>query len=214
MNSNPRHEVRICLILTAITVVLSVIIYFAFSHSREIENIGVFLFKLTPYFTALVAIAYLPTEWWINKKLERLFIPGVFLITFCFFVPKIFFSADNFPDMYFYMLMMTPFLMLSFMLCYRLGGGSREMILRIGIAMMLLMLSGLEDLAFVTLNDHTDPRWNPIPEVWDTPHIEVFFGRPPTKNEVYAFIFIHVSLAVLVLFFPFKRLFFRKRPSS
>ena len=207
MNSIERLEIRICSIFAAITLVLAAIIYFTFSHSREIENIWVFVFKLTPYFTALTAIAYLPKDWWINKKIERLFIPGIFLIVFCFFVPKIFFSADNFPDMYFYMLVMTPFLMLSFMLCYRLGGGDREMIFRIGIAMMLLMLSGLEDLAFVTLNDHTDPRWNPIPEVWDTPHIEVFFGRPPTKNEVYAFIAIHVTLAAIVLFFPFRRLF-------
>ena len=214
MSRAAEQEVKVCVIFTAVTVVLAVIIYFSFSHGREIENIWVFLLKLIPYFTALVAIAYLPREWWANKKMERLFIPGIFLVVFCFFVPKIFFNADNFPDMYFYMLVMTPFLMLGFMLCYRLGGGNREMIFRIGIAMMLLMLSGLEDLAFVTLNDHTDPRWNPIPEVWDTPHIEVFFGRPPTKNEVFAFIAIHVSLALLVLFFPFKRFFSSKTSRS
>lgn len=213
MKSTKRHEIRICSIFALITVILTAVIYFAFSHSREIENLWVFLFKLTPYFTALTAIAYLPNEWGSNKILARLFIPGVFLIVFCFFVPKIFFSADNFPDMYFYMLVMTPFVMLSFMLSYRLGGGDREMVFRIGIAMLLLMLSGLEDLAFVTLNDHTDPRWNPIPEVWDTPHIEVFFGRPPTKYEVYAFIFVHVTLAAMVLFFPFRRIFAGRKSS-
>jgi len=171
--------VWIFLAFALLTFVLSAIVYLKLPHTREIESLWILLFKLTPYFTALTAIAYMPVKWWLHYKLERLLILGLFTVAFCFFVPKIFFNSDNFPVMYSYMLAMTPFLMLSFMLCYRLGGGSREMVFRMGTAMMLIMLSGLEDLAFVTINEHTDPRWHPIPEVWDSPHIEVFFGRPP-----------------------------------
>jgi hypothetical protein len=69
--------------------------------------------------------------------------------------------------------------------------------------MLLLMLSGLEDLAFLVVNPHTDPRWTSIPEVWTwASHMKVFIGHAPTKYEAYGFIAVHTALALLVLFLP------------
>jgi hypothetical protein len=101
------------------------------------------------------------------------------------------------------MLTAAPFVILALTLTFRLGGGRPATTARLAAAMLLLMLSGLEDLAFLLVNPHTDPRWTPIPEVWTwASHIEVFIGHPPTKYEAYAFITVHVLLAVAVLFLP------------
>jgi hypothetical protein len=94
-------------------------------------------------------------------------------------------------------------MILALSLAYRLGGGSRETSLRLTFAMLLLQLSGLEDLAFLTVNPHTDPEWTPIPEKWTwADHMTVFLGHAASKYEAYAFITVHVVLALLVLFLP------------
>jgi hypothetical protein len=74
---------------------------------------------------------------------------------------------------------------------------------RLGYAMLLLQLSGVEDLAYLTVNNHTDPEWTPIPQVWTwADHMTVFVGRPLMKNEAFVFIAVHVFIAVLVLALP------------
>jgi hypothetical protein len=93
--------------------------------------------------------------------------------------------------------------MIALALAYRVGGGSREGVLRVGAAMTILQMSGLEDLVAVLLNSRLDG----IPEVWDwAHHITVRLGHVATRNEAYAFIAVHVVLAVLVLAVP-RRLF-------
>ena len=70
--------------------------------------------------------------------------------------------------------------------------------------MLLLMLSGMEDLAFFLVNSHPPGEFNPIPQVWDwVPHMSVRLGHHPSLNEVYAFITVHFVLAAWVLFYPF-----------
>jgi len=56
----------------------------------------------------------------------------------------------------------------------------------------------------LTLNDHpSGSRYASIPEVWTwASHITVFLGHPATKIEAFAFIGVHVILALLVLFLP------------
>jgi hypothetical protein len=101
------------------------------------------------------------------------------------------------------MLALVPFVILALVLAYRLGGGTRETSLRLTFGMLLLQLSGLEDLAFLTVNPHTDPQWTPIPETWTwADHMTVFLGHPASKHQAYAFITVHVVLALLVLFLP------------
>jgi hypothetical protein len=79
--------------------------------------------------------------------------------------------------------------------------------------LLLLMLSGLEDLAFLTINHQTDPQFKSIPEHWTwASHINVFFGRPVTKYEAYGFITIHVVAALLVLLLPARWLRSLRRP--
>ncbi|MET4659272.1 hypothetical protein ACI2LV_23375 [Streptomyces fungicidicus] len=190
------------LVLAALAAVFAGIVWFAMPHDREVKSLGILLFKLVPFVLATEAIAQLDPVWSQRIRLH-LVVPVCFLVYFCYFVPKIFFVAENHPELYYYILTLTPFVILSLVLAFRIGGGAAHLVRRLSYAMILLMLSGLEDLAFLTVNDHTDPAWQTIPEVWTwASHITVFLGHPASKYEAYAFITVHVLLALFLLFAP------------
>jgi hypothetical protein len=196
---------RVTLVAGAVAVALAAVVWFVLPHEREVGSVGELLFKLTPYAAAAVAIAWLDVAWAQRLRLHLVAPPLMFLVFFCFFVPKIFYySGRDFTALYYHVLVLVPFVILALVLSFRLGGGSTGAVLRLAGAMILLQLSGLEDLAFLVVNDHSgDPRFASIPDVWTwASHMNVFFGRPVTRNEAYAFIAVHVVLALLVLFLP------------
>ena len=200
------NRTRLSLLFGLASLTLAAIIWFVLPHDREVENAGLLLFKLTPFACAVATIALADDAALRRWRIHLVALPGVFLVFFCFFVPRVFFYSGtdgDFPRMYYHMLTAVPLVILGLALAYRLGGGAPGTTARLAFAMLLLMLSGLEDLAFLVVNPHTSPRWTPIPEVWTwASHIEVFIGHPPTKYEAYAFIAVHVVLALLVLFLP------------
>lgn len=191
------------LALAAAAAAAAAFVWFAMPHEREVTALWVLLVKLLPFVLATEAVARLDLAAPARRRLAAVALPVAFLVFFCFFVPRIFFYSDDGPTLYYYVLTLTPFVILSLVLAYRLGGGPAGGVRRLAYAMLLLMLSGLEDLAFLTVNPHTDPKWTPIPEVWSwASHMTVFLGHPPTKYEAYGFIAVHVALAALVLFLP------------
>lgn len=179
------------------------VVWFGLPHDREVKSLWILLLKLLPFVFATEAVARLELSPAARRRLALAAVPVSFLVYFCFFVPKIFFYSDDGNTLYYYVLTLTPFVILALVLAVRLGGGAGGTVRRLGYAMLLLMLSGLEDLAFLTTNPHTDPKWTPIPEVWSwASHMTVFLGHPPTKYQAYAFIAVHVVAALLVLFLP------------
>ena len=186
--------------------VLGGFIWFVLPHEQTATSAWILLFKLTPFAFAVAAIALAPDDLLRRLKLHLVAIPAGFLLFFLYFVPRIFFYSGtdgDFEKLYYHMLTAVPLIILSLILSFRLGGGAASTTARLGFAMLLLMLSGLEDLAFLVVNPHTDPRFTPIPDVWPwASHIEVFIGHAPTKYEAYAFIAVHVVLAAAVLFVP------------
>lgn len=194
------------LVLAALALAAAAWTLLALPHERELRSLWVLLAKLVPFVLATEAIAAFQPAWLRRLPLARLAIPAAFLVYFCFFVPKIFFNSGDdatFEQLYDLMLTLTPFLILALVLAYRLGGGTASTVRRLAYAMLLLMLSGLEDLAYIEVNPHTDPAWQQIPEVWTwAHHMTVFVGHPLTRNQAFAFIAVHVVLALLVLFLP------------
>ncbi|MGN9838477.1 hypothetical protein ACTMTI_10200 [Nonomuraea sp. H19] len=197
-------------IFAALAVAAAAFVWFGLPHDREVKSLGIFLVKLLPFVFATEAIARLDVEWAKRIRLVLFLVPPAFLLYFLYFVPKIFFfggveagTREAYYGLYYHVLTVTPFLILSMVLAFRLGGGTAALVRRLAFGMLLLMLSGLEDLAFLTVNDHTDPAYATIPEVWDwASHMTVFLGHPPTKYEAYAFIVVHVVLALAVFFSP------------
>jgi hypothetical protein len=168
---------------------------------------------------AAEAIALLELSERARRLLGALLIPASFLVFFAYFVPKIFFVAAQGQSIYYYVLTLTPFVILALVFAYRLGGGTPAMVRRLSYGMLLLMLSGIEDLAFLTVNHHTDPQWTPIPErwTWSSHMIVVLGGHVPTKYQAFAFIAVHLVLAALVLLLPgriARSLLARVRPRS
>ncbi|MFD2205736.1 hypothetical protein [Kiloniella antarctica] len=174
---------------------------------REVKSLGIFIFKLTPFLFAALAISLFDPE--IFKRL-RVTVPIAYIcfaIFFFFYVPKMFFDVAfrDAGNLYYMTLLIVPCLILAFALMYRMGGGSTGMVLRIAIGLLILMLSGIEDLAFLTINPHEVGKYNPIPEVWSwASHMKVRIGHYPTKYEAFAFIGVHVVLALTVAFYHFR----------
>ena len=188
-----------------IAAVFASIIVFFLPRDREVKSLGIFLFKLLPFVFASLSIATIKREIFLKYDLHYLLIIGSFLGFFCYLVPKIIFHRQEFADLYYILLITTPYVILSLTLAYRIGGGSSEKTFRLAIAMLLLMISGIEDLAFFTVN--YDPAWPPLPEVWDwVSHITVRIGHPPTRNEIVVFAIVHIILALMVLYVPFGKI--------
>jgi hypothetical protein len=211
---------RVALIAGAVTLALAAFVYFGMPHSRNIAHLGEFLFKLTPFVAASIAIGWLHVGWAQRLKLHLILPPLCFVAFFAYFVPKIFFYANlgaDFGQLYYTMLILVPFIILTLVLMMRLGGAGRSTVLRMAAALILIQLSGIEDLAFLTVNDHTGTAYETIPEVWEwADHMTVRLGHPASKYEAYAFIATHLTAAVLVLALPgrwFRALGRRLRPS-
>ncbi|WP_336204420.1 hypothetical protein [Nonomuraea sp. LPB2021202275-12-8] len=212
---------RVALLLGALTVALAAVVRFVIPYEREISSIWMLLVKLTPQLAAFASVAWIDVAWARRLRLHLVALPAIFLGFLCYFVPATFMTALDmvdgtavFEDLYLHVVVFVPFIMIALVLAYRLGGGSREGVLRLGAAMTILQMSGLEDLVAVVLNSRLDG----IPEVWDwAHHITVRLGHVATRTEAYAFIAVHVVLAVLALTVP-RRLFTalgrRLRPGS
>ena len=205
------RENLLSLILFLVAAILSLLIWFYMPHEKEVRSLGILLFKLLPFLFASLAISTVKLD--TNKKngLQYFFIIFCFLGFFCLFVPKILFHSryDNHVEVYYFLLITTPYVILSLVMAYRIGGGKPERAFRLSIAMLLLMLSGIEDLASLIINNYPGvPAMPKMPDVWVwASHITVFLGHPPSKYEAYVFISFHVILALIVLFFPFGKLF-------
>ncbi|WP_120495572.1 hypothetical protein [Kiloniella sp. EL199] len=174
---------------------------------NEVKSLGVFLFKLGPFVCAALSVSLLDPD--IVKRL-RLNILAIFLcfgVFFFLYVPRMFFDVfyNQGEELYYQTLVIVPFLILSFTLAFRLGGGSTGDSLRVAFGLLILMLSGLEDLAYLVINPHEAGKWSPIPEYWDWPsHMIVRLGHIPSKYEAYGFIAFHLGLALFVAIYPFK----------
>ncbi|MEU6711318.1 hypothetical protein ABZ897_07520 [Nonomuraea sp. NPDC046802] len=196
----------VTLVAGVVAVALAGLVRFVLPYEQEITTLWVFLVKLTPQLAAIVAIAWLDVETARRLRLHLIALPALFLGFLLYFVPATFMAAmdiedgsGTFEDLYLHVVVFVPFLIVALLLAYRIGGGSREGVLRTGLAMSIVHVSGLEDLVAVSMNRRLDA----IPEVWTwADHITVRLGHPATKTEAYVFIAVHVVAALLVLFVP------------
>jgi hypothetical protein len=186
------------------------ILTLALPHEREVSSLLEFVLKLIPFICGVEAIAQFNPRWLSQRWLAPVLVPLTFLIYFGYFVPRNFYwggvrveDPDAFGSLYYNILLLTPFIILSLCLAYRLGGGAKTTVRRLGIGMLLVMVSGIEDLAFLTVNDLSGTPFSPIPDVWTWPsHMKVRIGHWPSKNEAFAFIALHLLAAGFVLWAP------------
>lgn len=108
-------------------------------------------------------------------------------------------QAAAFPDLYRMQLFVAAFVVVAVLFAYRLGGAPTERVIRTGLASILVVVSGLNDLTAWLLGDWEEGR----PETlhWAS-HIEVFVGGPPTPLVALLFCAVHLALAAAVLLVP------------
>ena len=111
-------------------------------------------------------------------------------------------EAGGFQTVYQFQLFVVSYLVLFGLIAFRLGGARTATVLKVGVAAVLLVVSGLNDLGFWLLNDWPDGR----PETLDwASHIVVFVGGPPSVVTAAVFLAVHLALAVAVLAAPLER---------
>lgn len=196
---------RVSLIALPVTLALAGAVYLGTPNEHGLSSLWGLLVHLAPFAGAVVTIAYLDVTW-AQRLRMHLVLPALsFLVFFTYFVSHnfIFHGLDDFDRLYYNQLMMVPFIILALVLCVRLGGGRRSVVVRLAIALLLLQLSGIEDLSFLVFGDLRTEEHHPIPEVWDwADHMAVRLGHHPSKVEAYVFIATHLVLAGLVLLLP------------
>ena len=198
------RENIVALVSLVIAVILAGIILFVLPQEREVRNLGIFLFKLLPFVFASLAIASVKRDVLQNRYLQYLLIIGSYLLFFTYLVPKIIFHSDVFEDLYNVLLITAPYIILCLVLAYRLGGANGNQTFRLAMALLLIMVSGIEDLAYFTVNQIPSSE---LPERWEwVTHIAVRIGHAPTRNEIIVFAIVHFILAFAVLTLPFGKL--------
>src|ERR1044072_6551321 len=136
------------LIFAALAVLAAAFVWFGLPHDPQVKSLWIFLVKLLPFVLATEAISRLDAEWAKRLKLHVLAIPAAFMVYFLYFVPKIFFfgsevagTREAYYDLYYHVLTLTPLIIVSLAMAFRLGGGSAGAGRRLGSGMLLVMLS-------------------------------------------------------------------------
>lgn len=199
------RQMRFSIVYGILACAFAYYVYNFMGHDREVESLGVLLFKLIPFVFASLFIATVDAELLAQKRISHFLIYIGFLIFFGLFVPRIFWEGfeNESKGLYYIVLILVPFIILLLGFAFRMGGAGSGATLRLLFALLLIMLSGIEDLAYLL----TTPRSGPIPEVWTwASHIKVRLGHFPTKYEAYVFISVHMLLALFVTAYSFRPL--------
>ncbi|MEU8376517.1 hypothetical protein AB0C22_25820 [Micromonospora sp. NPDC048894] len=187
---------------------LAALIMLVLPPDRTIDHLGEVLLKTAPLLCAVLAVAYFPQRPGLGLALLGVLFVGYMAVVDTLNVDHIFGYAEAadqdaaFPRLYQWTIFLNAFTVLAVLFAYRLGGASAGRVLRAGLAAILVLISGLNDLSFYYTNDWDGPR----PRVlhWAS-HITVFVGGPPTATVAIVFCAVHLLLAAVILALPLDR---------
>lgn len=187
---------------------LTLLIMTVLPPDRQIDHLGEFLFRLSPLLLAVLTVAGFPRRPGMGMALLAALVVGYMGVVDTLHVIHVFEFADApdqaaaFPRLYQFTIFLNAFTVIAILFGYRLGGATTARVLKVGVAAVLLVVSGLNDLSFYYL--YAWPEGRPARLGWAS-HIEVFVGGPPTPAVAIGFCLVHVALAGLVLALPAQR---------
>jgi hypothetical protein len=190
--------------------VTTLLIMVVLPPDQTLDNVGDWAFKLCPFLFAVLTVALFPRGRY-----------GPALIVFAVFVYMSYLDTelvmriqafareaatddDAFGPVYQFELFVTTFIVLFALLAYRLGGGRTANVLKAGVASILVVISGVNDLTFWALNDVWSAGSKPAELKWAS-HMIVFLGGPPSVPAAVAFMAVHLVLAAVVVALPVGR---------
>lgn len=189
--------------LAAATLVATGVVFAVTPEGKDLTNIGMFFLHLVPFVLAVETIVVLDPRWLLRGRVREVLLLLAFLGFMIFLVPHLFgeFNLQDFGRFYHWMMITAPYVIIALAFAFRAGGAAPGSVRRFGYAALILMVSGLEDLFYQLVNNV------PIPERWTwAQHMIVRLGgHVPTQHQAYAFIAVHVVLAVVVLTLPWRR---------
>jgi hypothetical protein len=190
--------------------VLAGLILVVLPPKQTLGNLADWAFRLSPFALAVLTVALLP-RWRFGPALllastfvyiGGLDTVGVLRILAFGEAPPADQSAA-FEPIYQFELLTATFVVLSGLLAYRLGGARTAAVLKLGVAALLVVISGLNDVTF-WLTYHW-PHGRPDHFDWAS-HIAVFVGGSPGVATAIVFMIVHCGLAIAVMFVPLGRI--------
>ncbi|NUP63182.1 MAG: hypothetical protein HOW71_13550 [Nonomuraea sp.] len=184
---------------------------------RTLDSVFEVLYKVSPLVFAVLAVAGFPRRPGLGLTLLCALVVGYMGVLDTINVMHVFAYAESadqkaaFPELYQFLIFMNSFTVLAVLFAYRLGGASGDRVLKAGIASVLVVVSGLNDLSMWVLGDW--PQGRPDTLTWAS-HIAVFVGGPPSVAVAVVFCAVHLVLAGVVLALPVRRWADRLLPAA
>lgn len=201
-----RHRRWLWLLTGVPTAVLAGLILVALPPKQTLSNLFDWAFRLSPFVLGVVTVALLPR--WRSGPALLLLAPifymgfldtGLVLRILRFGAAPDEQQSGAFQAIYQWSLLTATFVVLFGLLAYRMAGARTTSVLKLGIASVLVVISGLNDLTFWLTYDWPDGR--PSHLHWAS-HITVFVGGPPGVATAVVFLVVHLALAAAVMFLP------------
>jgi hypothetical protein len=185
---------------------------FVLSPDRVINGIPEFLFKTTPLVAAVLAIALFPknASWsgWL-LVLGFVFYMGYIDSAYFIQIDRLIDAAiadtykQQFPIFYTFNIFVNAFTVLLAVFAYRLGGASAARVIKLGLAGILVMISGLNDLTMWVMYPWPDGQ-RPFVFKWAS-HVAIFIGGEPNLYHMLAFLGVHLILIGIIFSLPLER---------
>lgn len=202
-----RRRQWLWLVAAVPAVVTTLLIMVVLPPDQTLDSIADWAFKLCPFVFAVLTVSLFPRGRF-----------GPALIVFAVFVYMSYLDTElvmrvqgfarspdqDFQPVYQFELFVTTFIVLFALLAYRLGGGRTANVLKVGVASILVVISGVNDLTFWALNDVWSAGTKPTELKWAS-HMIVFLGGPPSAPAAVAFMAVHLVLAAIVVALPVGR---------
>ncbi len=178
---------------------------------QTLANLGDWAFRLSPFVLGVLTVALLP-PW---RRLGRVLVVAAVVVQMGFLDTVMVLrvlafgaapAADQdaaFEAVYQFELFTATFVVLFGLLAHRMAGGRTTTVLKLGVASILVVISGLNDLTFWVA--YRWPGGRPAELRWAS-HIAVFVGGPPTVAVAVVFMVVHLLLAGAVLAVPLGRI--------
>jgi hypothetical protein len=205
------------LVPAAAGVGLTLLIMVGQPPDRTIDSVWEVLYRVSPLLLAVLTVAGFPRRERLGLVLLGVLVVGYMGVVDTLNVIHIFDYAEApdraaaFPALYRFTIFVNAFTVVAVLFGYRLGGGSTANVLKAGVAAVLVVVSGLNDLTFY----YTAPWPDGRPERLDwASHIAVFVGGPPTPAVAIGFCAAHLLLAGVVLALPMRRWLDRLAPPA
>ena len=205
------------LLPAALAVAWAGLIMIVLPPDRTIDNVGEVLFKVAPLVLAVLAAAGFPQHPGLGMGLLALLVVGYLGAVDTLNITRTLEYAEStdqdaaFPRLYQFTIFVNAFTVLAVLFGYRLGGASGIRTLKVGLAAVLIVISGLNDLTFYY--SYAWPASRPDRLAWAS-HISVFVGGPPTPAVAIAFCLVHLGLAAVILALPAHRWLVRLAPAA